>query len=299
MVKVDMSRLVLGTAQLGMSYGIANLAGQPDQKLADEIVAASWQSGGREFDTAQAYGESETVLGKSLRNLGLSNKGRIISKPHPELDLLQPGSMEKAIRKSLDNLGIEKFYGYMLHKEDFLPSWDKGIGEQAAKIRKQGFTEKIGISVYSPEMAVRAVETDGIDLIQLPSNLFDRRFEESGAFEKAQERGKTIYVRSVFLQGLMFMDYANLPEHMKFAAPYIEKLSVLVKESGLSIQELALGYAAKAYPQAKILVGAELPQQMNENIKSFSCDFPEELAKEVKTIFNNIPERLVNPVLWK
>ena len=293
-----MSRLVLGTAQLGMSYGIANQAGRPEQKLVDEIVAASWRSGGRDFDTAQAYGESETVLGKSLRNLDLTKKARIISKPHPELDLLQPGSMEEAIRKSLDNLGIEKFYGYMLHKEDFLPSWGKGIEEQAGKIRAHGLTEKIGISVYSPEMAVRAVETDGIDLIQLPSNLFDRRFEESGAFEKAQERGKTIYVRSVFLQGLMFMDSENLPEHMKFAAPFIEKLGTLVNKSGLTIQELALGYAAKAYPQAKILVGAELPQQMNENIVSFSCDFPEELVAEVKTIFNNVPRKLVNPVLW-
>ncbi|MFW5500399.1 MULTISPECIES: aldo/keto reductase [unclassified Maridesulfovibrio] len=299
MPKIDMSRLVLGTAQLGMSYGIANQAGQPDQKIADEIVAASWQSGGREFDTAQAYGESETVLGNSLRNLDLENKAKIISKPHPQLDLLHPGSMGKAIRKSLDNLGIEKFYGYMIHKEDFLPMWDKGIEEQTKEIREQGLADKIGISVYSPEMAVHAVETDGIDLIQLPSNLFDRRFEDSGAFEKAIESGKTIYVRSVFLQGLMFMDSTNLPEHMKFATPFIERLNALVKTYGLSIQHLALGYAAKAYPQAKILVGAELPEQMLENIESFSCNLPDSLIEEVKTIFNNVPEKLVNPVLWK
>lgn len=294
----DCSRMILGTAQLGMNYGIANTAGQPDQTKADAIVTASWQNGVHEFDSAQAYGQSEIVLGNSLRNLGLEDKAKVISKPHTELDILPSGSIENAIRTSLENLRIKKLYGYMLHKEDFLLSWDKGIGEQAKAIREKGLTEKIGISVYSPEMAVRAVKTDDIDLIQLPSNIFDRRFENTGVFEKAIDSGKTIYVRSVFLQGLMFMDSESLPERMKFAAPYIEKLGEMVKKTGLSIQELALGYAAKAYPQAKILIGVELPEQMQENIASFNCDFPDTLITEAKKVFTQVPEKLVSPILW-
>ena len=56
------NRLVLGTAQLGMDYCIANTTGQPVYDTAKTIVQEAWESGICEFDTAQAYGQSEQVL---------------------------------------------------------------------------------------------------------------------------------------------------------------------------------------------------------------------------------------------
>ena len=73
------SRLVLGTAQLGMPYGIANKTGQPNMAAAESIVAGVWEGGVREFDTAQAYGESEIVLGKALKSLGIARQAKVIS----------------------------------------------------------------------------------------------------------------------------------------------------------------------------------------------------------------------------
>jgi len=55
------SHLVLGTAQLGLPYGIANQTGQPDQVVATAIIREAWNQGIREFDTAQGYGDSEQV----------------------------------------------------------------------------------------------------------------------------------------------------------------------------------------------------------------------------------------------
>ena len=63
-------RLVLGTVQLGMPYGIANRLGKPSQEVATSIVRTAWSKGIREFDTAQGYGDSETVLGKACVKLG-------------------------------------------------------------------------------------------------------------------------------------------------------------------------------------------------------------------------------------
>ncbi|NDV22165.1 aldo/keto reductase [Desulfovibrio sp. JC022] len=298
MSKIDMSRLVLGTAQLGMSYGIANKTGQPSRELAENIVAISWESGGREFDTAQIYGNSETLLGEILKQLDQSGEAKIISKPDPKINLLQPGNMEKSVRSSLTNLNLDKFYGYMIHKEEFLPEWNKGVGVETEEIRTKGLVDKIGISVYSPANARLAIETDGVDLIQVPSSILDHRFEKEGIFDLACKKGKVIYVRSVFLQGLIFMNAEELPEHLKFAAPYIQKVSQIAQEAEISVQELALSYAAKAYPKAKILVGAELPEQMEENIKSFTQDCPGSLMHKIRSTFDSVPEKLVNPVLW-
>ena len=43
--KDEANRLVLGTAQLGMPYGIANRSGQPDASQARAIVEAAWEAG--------------------------------------------------------------------------------------------------------------------------------------------------------------------------------------------------------------------------------------------------------------
>ncbi|MEN9561731.1 MAG: hypothetical protein RIQ56_1004, partial [Candidatus Parcubacteria bacterium] len=55
-------KLVLGTVQLGMSYGIGNFSGQPSRAQALEIIDRAWEAGIRTFDTAAAYGEAEIVL---------------------------------------------------------------------------------------------------------------------------------------------------------------------------------------------------------------------------------------------
>ena len=50
-IKEDISRLVLGTAQLGMDYGIANANGRPVYNTARSIVQEAWESGICEFHT--------------------------------------------------------------------------------------------------------------------------------------------------------------------------------------------------------------------------------------------------------
>ena len=60
---MDSMRLVLGTAQLGMNYGIANQTGKPELATARNIVRTAWEGGIRCFDTAQGYGDSERILG--------------------------------------------------------------------------------------------------------------------------------------------------------------------------------------------------------------------------------------------
>ena len=61
MNQIKKNRLVLGTAQIGMQYGIANTTGQPDLVKAKAIIRDAWNGGIREFDSAQGYGEIEKI----------------------------------------------------------------------------------------------------------------------------------------------------------------------------------------------------------------------------------------------
>jgi aryl-alcohol dehydrogenase-like predicted oxidoreductase len=153
-----------------MRYGIANKIGQPDFLSVQSIVAEVWESGVREFDTAQAYGESERVLGKVLRSLGIAREAKVISKLHPAIDHQDSNALNLALQQTLARLGLAKLYGLMLHTEDFLDIWETGLKDTLDKFIEQGLVERIGVSVYSPQKAARALRTNGISLVQLPSS---------------------------------------------------------------------------------------------------------------------------------
>jgi aryl-alcohol dehydrogenase-like predicted oxidoreductase len=126
----------------------------------------------------------------------------------------------------------------------------------------------------------------------------DRRFENEGVFHKAMRLGKQIYVRSVFLQGLLLMDVCDIPGPMRFAIPVIERLSKFAQNTGFNVKQLAFGYVKKAYPNQKVLFGCENLQQVKENLELWAKEIPEEIVGRIQQEFQNIPERILNPSLW-
>lgn len=292
------SRLVLGTAQFGMPYGIANKIGQPDFLTVESIVAEAWESGVREFDTAQAYGESERVLGKVLHSLGIAREAKVISKLHPAIDHHDSVALKLALQETLGRLGLPRLYGLMLHTEDLLDIWGAGLKDTLDKFIGEGLVEQIGISVYSPQKAVSALRINSINLVQLPSNLLDRRFEKAGVFHDAKSFGKQIYVRSVFLQGLLLMSNSDLPASMQFATTVVTRLTNFANETGFSLKQLALGYVRSAYPEQKVLLGCETLEQVRENLEIWSKETPGDIVEKVRREFEDIPEKILNPSLW-
>ena len=291
-------RLVLGTAQLGMDYGIANATGQPVYNTARSIVQEAWESGIREFDTAHAYGQSEKVLGRIIKDFGIADEVRVITKFAPDVDHSDRAALNNALEISLNNLGVESLYGLMLHREDMLDLLKKGLGKNLMDIVGSGRVEHIGVSVYSPEKAIQALNTVGISMVQLPTNIIDRRFEEAGVFELGEDAGKTIYIRSIFLQGLLLIPPESLPEHMRFAAPVLKRLTSLAQDIGLNIKELCIGYIKNAFSHARLIFGAETLAQVKENLKLWNVAWPNGLAQKIQAEFEDIDGMILNPSLW-
>ena len=83
---LELSQLMLGTAQFGLNYGIANKSGQISYKTVSDILVCAYEGGVNCLDTAASYGMSEEVLGKSLAELGLTTKMIVVSKISPMVD---------------------------------------------------------------------------------------------------------------------------------------------------------------------------------------------------------------------
>jgi aryl-alcohol dehydrogenase-like predicted oxidoreductase len=290
-------RLILGTAQLGMPYGIANRTGRPSAREALQIVEAAWEMGIKTFDTAQSYGDSEAILGKALHVLGLTEEARIVTKidmtDHPNANRLR-----ETISASLDRLGVSRLYGLLWHREQVLELMDDVLREAMLDISREGMVKHWGISVYNPFRARQAIEVGVFDLLQLPASVLDHRFAEAGVFAHAAARVVRIHIRSVFLQGLLLMDLKSVPAAMNFTLPVLTILQKLSSEMEISRREMALLYVKTRFPDADVIIGAETAQQVRENVDAWSGVMMDSLMKRLEEVFADAEESIVDPTKW-
>jgi aryl-alcohol dehydrogenase-like predicted oxidoreductase len=289
---------VLGTVQLGMKYGIRGET-QPDQTLATEIIDTAWKYGIREYDTAQGYGNSEKVLGKAFVELGISDQVNVISKFSPDLDLYDIKSLVTSLDDSCKLLGITRLHCMMLHREDQLDQWNLGIEECFLRLKAENKIQFTGISVYSPERAIEALQAKGIDIVQIPTNLLDQRFEKRGVFALARRLKKKLYLRSIFLQGLILMDEDEIEAKMSFTIPVVQKIEALCRKYSLKRPELALACIKFKYPDQKVIFGVDSVEQIKINVDIWNELIENKsLLSEIEASFNDIDMMVLDPSLW-
>jgi len=281
-----------------MPYGVANKTGQPDIGTATEIIKTAWENGIQEFDTAQAYGDSEIVLGHALTSLCLTDKARIITKLDPNLDHRDSQSLEMAVGKSLRRLKVNSLYGLMLHREAWLDNRNSDLEDVLLGLLRKGIVQHIGVSLYSHAKALHVLKSEIFDMIQIPANILDRRFVNVGVFQRAEEQGKQVYIRSVFLQGLLLMNLEDLPQRMLFAKPALVHLDQVSQKYRFTPLQIALIYVKQKYPSTKLLFGAESIEQVEQNIEAWKGSLPDQLMKEIEEIFFGIDEKIVDPAKW-
>lgn len=291
------ARLILGTVQLGLEYGIANTSGRPSQQQACEIVSAAYCHGVALYDTAQAYGESEKVLGAALRAVSISNP-KIISKLSPSLSEQSCETMLKDVSRSLKLLDIPTLHCLMLHREEHLPLLDGEVGASLQSLVDAGVVNRIGVSVYTVDSALAALDSPLVSVLQLPASLFDRRFESAGVFAKAAELGKEIHIRSALLQGVLCMAPETLPPFLQVFSPYVMSLRTVCLEYEVSPAVAALAWVMNHYPHAYVLFGAETAAQVVENAAAVQWLQNGALMARLDSILPPQNEQLLSPIHW-
>lgn len=88
------SKIAIGTAQFGLSYGVSNQNGQVSFNESKNIMTSAQRFGINTLDTAILYGNSETVLG----DIGVES-WRVVTK----IGQLSETDMEKQIHTELTN----------------------------------------------------------------------------------------------------------------------------------------------------------------------------------------------------
>jgi aryl-alcohol dehydrogenase-like predicted oxidoreductase len=282
-------RLILGTAQFGLDYGISNTRGLIHQAEIEAILTRAEEAGITTLDTAAAYGESEANIGKVLHS---NSNFRIITKYPPST----PGkSIKQAFSESLQRLGQEKIYGYLLHSFSSFQN-NPAILDELQDLKTQGKVKKIGISLYHPEEAESLMQVDSqIDIVQIPYSVFDRRFEN--ILPQLRSNGIETHARSIYLQGLYFMHPDAIPVHLQQAAPKIKKLQQLAVVYNLPLGAMLMNFVLQNKFITHIVVGVESLQTLEGNIAFITTQLPEELILALQE-YEEQDEQIILPYNW-
>ena len=281
-------KITLGTVQFGINYGISNKNGIPSDSELSSIFETAKKVGIKYLDTAKSYGNSEDRIGK-LSN----NEFHIISK-FPNVSNQE--ELRTVFLETLIKLNATSIYGYLAHNADVLIE-NLALWNVLLELKKEGKINKIGYSLYHPEQLDKLIAMNLIpDLVQLPYSILDRKFESK--FELLKSFGTEIHVRSVFLQGLYFMNPAELPEKLKPMQHILNEFQNYCFNENVSAAEVALNYVILNPKIDQVVLGIENAEQLQENInlvlnwKSNSSLFSKIEAIEIKD------KSLLNPVNW-
>ena len=268
------SPMTLGTVQLGMNYGIANSAGKPSEEKSFSILRTALEGGVTALDTARAYGDSELVIGRFLKQWK-GEKPAIITKV-PALRGSNPKELEKfateSVEQSLERLGVNKLESVMLHGAKDPIIYGKACADAVKALIDHGYTDKVGVSVYTAEDVAGMLQYDIFSLTQVPMSIFDQRLIAGGWIDKLKDRDYTVYVRSVFLQGLFFLDPEKMtdPILLQHAAPKLRLLRQIAEAENMTLSQLAIAFIRDCPGVTSLVLGADTPAQVQENLAQFA-----------------------------
>lgn len=300
--------LVLGTAQLGMAYGIANQAGAPTTQIANALVARALALGITTFDTARAYGLSENRLGEALAG---HDHVTIITKLAP-LETLAPSAPRgtaahaviASINESRDALKRSHLDTVLLHRAAHLRSHGGAIFDTLLALKADRQIGKLGVSVQTPDELREALSLRAVTHIQFPLNFLDWRWREEDLRDAlAERRDVTIHVRSALLQGLLAANNPSLWPGNAGVNParFVPALQALAETLGREdVADLAFAYVRAQGFVDGVVVGAETLAQIEANAALFArTPLDEDECLFVERFLPELPETLLNPALWQ
>jgi len=302
------SKFVLGTAQLGLNYGINNISGQPNLLVASDIIKLATLTGIRNFDTAANYGSSESILGLALSNYW-KNEITIITKLS-KIDIrvsdaeIAP-TVKYAVASTINKLAVKKIDVLLFHEASDIDAHGGVIFAEVINQIHLGFISKVGVSIQTVDELEAAINNPLISHIQMPFNILDYRWKDciqKIIKEKLSGRSLTIHVRSIFLQGLLLSGSINAWKRVGIEDPIevISWLNDMVKRfDRISVAALCMNYVNSMKWIDGVVIGVETLLQLQENLQLFLSEpLSEGQIQQIEVARPIINADSLNPSNW-
>ncbi len=301
------AELVMGSVQLGLSYGVTNRTGKPPRDTALRLVRRAANAGVSVFDTARSYGDAEERLGAALAG---RRAVRTITKLDPLNDLASDATAEavsaavdQSVAESLAALRLNTLSCVLLHRAEQMTSHGGAIWRRLQDHLAEGTIQALGVSAQTPVEALAALCQTAVTHIQLPFNILDWRWRKAGVIAALEARPSvTVHVRSVFLQGVLTAGDPKIwPRISGVDAPatiaWLRQTAEAFRRD--SVADLALAFARGQSWIDGVVVGQETEDQLDENLRL--CSHPPVSVEDCAIIAAaapHLPATFLNPARW-
>lgn len=282
-------KLALGTAQWGMEYGINNSIGIVKDSEIEMMKSLSIQENINMIDSARGYGSAEKKIGKLL-----NNDFKIVSKFG---NVNKFGSIKSQLDYSLRNLKLKIIYGYLFHDIKELIN-NLNLWDDLKSLKEMNRIKKIGFSIYEINDLEYLIEKKCIpDIIQLPYNILDRKFEDYLPILK--NMNVEIHARSIFIQGLIFMELSQMDNNLKVLKKPLKLLKKIADDSSNSLDHIALQYVLSNNYIDYMVIGFDNFKQLKQTVNKLNQPINKDIFKKIKKIeLNKIEKKYLNPSNW-
>ena len=263
-------KLGLGSGQFGLDQPVTP-RGRPRQVETREILAIAARSGVGVLEAERHSEAAETALGQAIPR---PSPFRVtVTTVRPDRG---PDFAEADLRARLRRLGLEACETVLAPSAtDLLSPAGPKLWDRLRALKDAGLCNKIGVSVYASDDPVGVARRFKPDVVQAPPSLLDQRLLIDGTLATLAGMGVEVQLRSIFLNGLLFLPPDRAPSHLKAAAGRISRARRLIAEGRSDPLQAALGFALSRPEASSVLVGVASAAEMSAVVAAASTPPPD------------------------
>lgn len=269
-VSAPLSKLGLGAGQFRLE-GVHAPRGRSPEAEVGEILAVAARSGLRVFDTTSNSNYAESVVGAHMpqpcRFRMMLKAGRIDR---------GADHIEAEARASLRRLGLQRADAIIVQMAgDLFGPHGREAWDRLLALRDEGLFQFVGVSVYASDDPLGVVKRFKPDIIQAPASLLDQRLLIDGTLATLAEWGVEVQLRSIFLQGLLFLPPDRVPGEFKLAASRLSRVRRMIAEGRSDPLQAALGFALSRPEATSVIVGVTSAAELQAVVAAAMSPPPE------------------------
>ena len=282
-------KIILGTAQFGMKYGISNSKGEIKLVEIFKILNFLKKKNITFLDTARSYKSSEKKIGEYFKKT--KKKFNIITK----FSFKNNSNIESQFKESRMLLGYTPNTILAHSYKDYI---NPKFHQQINILREKYLIKNVGVSLYGVSELNKILDYKKPDLIQVPINILDKRFLDPKICKKLKKKSIKVLGRSIFLQGLFFKNEKFIFKNFKNVRNKYLKLLKIAHYEKMTLSELSLNWAFHLKEFDNIVLGIDRLSHLKKNLDIVIKRISKESLEQIKKIkLNN--NKIVRPYLWK
>lgn len=267
-----------------LGFGTWPLAGQMgavDRSQATSLVREAVDRGITLLDTAEAYGDTESILGEAL---GEGYREKVFLATKVSHDFSRKGVRNAAVA-SLKAMRTDRIDLYQLHRFDNSVPVEETL-EEVTKLKEEGLVRFIGVSNFTKEQLIRAQSVAPIVSNQINYNALNRN-PEGEHIDYCSEAKVSIIGHSSLAKGLLtgkyapghrfardderstFPGYSGEPLERYLRA--VEELSAVASDWGVTPVHAALAWVLARQEVATVLMGPKNREQLLESLRALEA----------------------------